>query len=196
MKDRIYRKVLNFVKHVHMQNEDSLAKQVLEEQLENKWPGLAEEAIKAADILQLDGLMNQVINKNLFKRKVKSARQKANDNYFDEEILKFKKLRTLQDEVTKGNEYFFNESIENARVIYRFRTQMYEAKLNFKNKKEYKDEQYLCDSCEREVDQNSHVLFCPSYQELRDGKNLQNDQDLAYYLQKVLAVRSKLRLSR
>ena len=73
---------------------------------------------------------------------------------------------------------------------------MFEAKINFKQKSEYKKEKYLCDSCESEIDENTHVLFCPSYSDLREEKNLHNDAHLAEYLQKVLEIRTKLRLNR
>ena len=105
-------------------------------------------------------------------------------------------MLALRDEVKKGNSYFFSESLKNARTIFRFRVELYESKLNFKNKQEYKAEKFMCDSCENEVDTNSHVLFCPSYSVLREGKNLNSDSDLANYLQKVLDIRSKLRLNK
>ena len=50
MKFRVYRKILNFIKHIHKQNEDSLAHQVLLEQLENKWPGLYQELREGKDL--------------------------------------------------------------------------------------------------------------------------------------------------
>ena len=105
-------------------------------------------------------------------------------------------MSALRDEVTKGNEYFYCETLNNARTIFRFRVEIFEAKINFKHNPEYKNEKYLCDSCESEVDLNSHVLYCPSYSALRHEKNLNNDSHLAEYLQQVLEIRSKLRLNR
>ena len=105
-------------------------------------------------------------------------------------------MRALKDEVTKGNSYFFTETITNVRMIFRFRMELIEAKQNFKQKPEYKAEGYLCDSCEREIDENTHVLFCDSYKSLREGKDLNSDNDLCDYLRKVLSIRSELRLNR
>ena len=73
---------------------------------------------------------------------------------------------------------------------------MIEAKLNYKNKPEYKKEKYLCDSCEAAQDENIHVIYCESYKDLHQGKDLNSDKDLAQYLQKVLAIRAKLRVTR
>ena len=50
---------------------------------------------------------------------------------------------------------------------------------SFKNKKDYKDEDFMCDSCETEVDEKTHVLYCKAYKELLQGKDLQSDNDLA-----------------
>ena len=73
---------------------------------------------------------------------------------------------------------------------------MFEAKYNFENKPEYKNENYLCDSCMSQIDHNTHVLHCPAYASLRQNKNLNDDKHLALYLQKVLDIRMKLRLDR
>ena len=80
--------------------------------------------------------------------------------------------------------------------MFRFRVELYESKMNFKNKPEYKAENYMCDSCETEIDHSSHVLFCHAYSELRQGKNLNNNSDICEYLQKVLKIRTNLRLQR
>ena len=68
--------------------------------------------------------------------------------------------------------------------------------MNFKNKEEYRKEGYLCEKCETEVDENTHVLFCPAFRELREGKDVNNDQELAEYLREVLSIRMQLRLNR
>ena len=56
------------------------------------------------------------------------------------------------------------------------------------SKPEYKDEKYLCESCDSAVDENTHVLYCHLYSEHRLGKQLNNDTDLADYPQKVLQI--------
>ena len=44
------------------------------------------------------------------------------------------------------------------------------------------------------VDSQAHILWCPAYQELREGKSLSSDIDLVEYYRKVLAIRDKLDL--
>ena len=105
-------------------------------------------------------------------------------------------MSAIQDEVKKGNDYFFRDSLDSVRTLFRFRVDLFPAKLNFKNKTEYKKESFLCDSCMSETDTNTHVLHCPSYRVLREDKNLHNDAHLCEYLQKVIEIRTKLRLER
>ena len=108
-------------------------------------------------------------------------------------------MSALRDEIVKGNGYFYNENLKNARILFRYRVELYEVKMNFKNKSEYKmDDRYLCDSCESESERetNTHVLFCPAYASIRQNKELNNDQHLAEYLMKVLEIRTNLRLNR
>ena len=184
------------MKHVHSHNNQNLSKQVLLEQVENDWPGLSKDAMKIMTELGITGLFDPEVTKSSFKRTVKKACQDSNDESLRSEIQTYKKMKALKDEVTKGNGYFFRESLRNVRLMFRFRTELIEAKLNFKQKPEYKAEHYLCDSCESEIDENTHVLFCRSYQNLREGKDLNSDSDLCDYLRKVLSIRSELRLNR
>ena len=67
-----------------------------------------------------------------------------------------------------------------------------ESKINYKNK----HKGYLrCNSCQTLPDDNSHVLYCEVYRDLRSGKNLQCDRDLGQYLQNVLLIQTKLKLN-
>ena len=198
MKYRVYSRILNFMKHIYMQDiENNLSKQILNEQLSQNWPGQSQVAIELCEQLGIYGLFDSEISKAQFKAIVKKACQDRNEEELNNLISIYKKMAALRDEVQKGNSYFFTESLQNARTIFRFRVELFEAKLNFRNKQEYKSQgNYLCDSCESESDDNTHVLFCPSYAPIRENKNLNCDTDLANYLQKVLEIRTNLRLNR
>ena len=50
----------------------------------------------------------------------------------------------------------------------------------------------MCDSCQSQIDTQSHVPFCPAYQQLRAGKDMFNTNDLTTYLVKVIQIREKL----
>ena len=68
MKYRLYAKVLNFTKHILCQDEvTSLAKQVLNEQIAQEWPGLASDAALICEELKLTGLIDPMVTKKQFK---------------------------------------------------------------------------------------------------------------------------------
>ena len=54
-------------------------------------------------------------------------------------------------------------------------------KMNFRNDHEYAKSLWKCDKCSN-IDTQNHLLWCPYYKELRQGKDLQNNKDLCKYL--------------
>ena len=100
------------------------------------------------------------------------------------------------DEKYEFKNYFKELKVEDARIKFRLETKMVDAKFNFKNKKNYHSELWQCDSFERAIESQSHLLWCPAYQQLRDGKDLKDDKHLISYIKKVLKIREELSLRR
>lgn len=73
---------------------------------------------------------------------------------------------------------------------------MIDTKFNYKNKKSYRDELWLCDSCKSSIETQSHLLWCHTYKNLCEGMNLKNDKDLVKYFQQVLKYREDNNLQR
>ena len=71
--------------------------------------------------------------------------------------------------------------------MFRIRTMMMPAKLNMKNSHNFASEQWKCDACKK-IDSQSHILWCPFFAPLREGKDISNDKDLVEYFQKVFKV--------
>ena len=71
---------------------------------------------------------------------------------------------------------------------------MTNVKFNYKNDKKNREELWICDSCKAAIDTQSHILWCPSYKELRAGKNINNNTDLVNYIQRVMEIREKLNI--
>ena len=151
---------------------------------------------KISEKLDIPGLLDTQIQKNTFKRMLKTAIKEENESAVKDEMSKYKKMSIMRNEKEKKNAYIKEENIPNARILFKHRCDMYDSKLNFKGIKKYKEENYKCDSCEKEDDDNLHVLYCSSYQELRREKDLENNKDLAEYLLKVMNIRTNLRLTK
>ena len=68
--------------------------------------------------------------------------------------------------------------------------------MNYMSELKYVKDSWLCDSCQTSIDSMNHVMWCPSYRELRVDRNMDDDNDVARYLHDVMVIRSKLDLQR
>ena len=73
---------------------------------------------------------------------------------------------------------------------------MYDVAFNYKHQGNNAENLWMCSSCQSAIESQDHVLFCPAYAQLRQGKNLDSDRDLSDYLMKVLIIREKLKISK
>ena len=73
---------------------------------------------------------------------------------------------------------------------------MTNVKFNYKNDQNYSRELWKCDSCMSAIETQSHILYCPAYQELREGKSIDNDEDLVRYISEVFKIRDKLNIKK
>ena len=80
---------------------------------------------------------NDQFSKNQYKTIIKRACETKNTADLKAKIQTYKKMSAIKDELEKGNSYFFSESLQNVRTLFRFRTELYESKMNFKNKPDY-----------------------------------------------------------
>ena len=105
------------------------------------------------------------------------------DNYITTYLKCYINLQSVTDndgplhiiEADHVKDYFISNNVEDVRTKFHLRTKMVDAKLNFENKKNYSHELWLCDSCETSIESQSHLLWCPAYQNLREGKDLSKD---------------------
>ena len=93
-------------------------------------------------------------------------------------------------------EYIKSMTLEDARVNYKIRSQMLEVKYNYSHDPRFTKDLCKCDSCESAIDTQSHILWCPSYSELRAGKDINNNEDLINYIKNVMKTRQKLHITK
>ena len=92
--------------------------------------------------------------------------------------------------------YLKELTLSKARMKFKIRTSMVDVKFNYKNDKRHMSDLWKCDSCLSAIESQNHVLHCPAYAELRNGKNINDDNDLTEYFRKVLQLREKLQISK
>ena len=102
----------------------------------------------------------------------------------------------MENEKFETKEYLKKMDINKARVKFKTRTEMLNFKFNYKSDPKNSACLWNCDSCQSAIETQDHILWCPSYSELREGKDLKNDKDIIDYFEKVLKIREKLKLTK
>ena len=72
----------------------------------------------------------------------------------------------------------------------RVRTRMVKCKMNQSSSKCNKASLWQCEDCGY-IDSQTHIIHCPAYKDLREGKDLNSDVDVANYFKEVLRIREK-----
>ena len=102
----------------------------------------------------------------------------------------------MEEEKFETKEYLLKMKLEDARLKFKLRTEMLNIKFNYKNEPANIASLWQCDSCQSSIETQSHILWCPSYVDLREGKNINKDKDLIEYIKKVLKIRDKVKLTK
>ena len=124
---------------------------------------------------------------------LKRAILRENEKELKEDMKKFKKLKEseLINERFGIKKYIIELRTNDGRALFKHRCKMTRyVKMNYKNEPNYSRSLWKCENCAK-IDSESHILWCTEYSELREGKNLKENKDLAKYLQKVLKLREK-----
>ena len=194
MQVRVDKSKLELLHHIKNLDESSLAKQIFNEQKSAKWPGLVAEGVQISkdwnvpDITESDVIVSKVG----WKTQLKNEAKKQNSKLLSDMIKKSSKLEELRNEEYGEKDYLRKMSMHDARINFSLRSRMFKCKMNFLNTPQYRAEMWRCDSCQTCIDSQSHVLYCPAYQQLREGKSLTSDQDIVTYFKEVLEIRLKL----
>ena len=126
-----------------------------------------------------------------------AAKQNEND-LRDIMKRKYSKLNDIKDESYGMKTYVEEMNIPDARMMMRVRGRMVKCKMNFSCDRANMASSWRCHSCMAgaarggAVETQSHILFCPAYAALREGKSLSSDKDVVDYFRKVMEIREKL----
>ena len=194
MKERIHQKKLNFLHHLKNLESESLAAEIYELQAKCNFPGLVNEC---RELIAMYGLPNiiddpeqKVVSQQTWKKLVKKAIKSKSEEAIKSKFKSYSKLRdrNYEAEAFEIKPYITEMKLREARTLFRVRSSMVPAKMNMKANAKYARELWKCDDC-MSMDAQSHILWCPAYAPLREGKTLSNDLDLVHYFQAVIKIR-------
>ena len=133
---------------------------------------------------------NKMRWKRLVKKKVEEQKRadllgKIESNY--------KKLdyKVLREENCDLKEYMRSLNLPDARLKFALRSKMTKnVQMNYKGEPKFMKNGWKCQDC-NVPDTQDHIIRCPSYKELREGKNLDSDKDLVEYFRRIIQIRDK-----
>ena len=162
----------------------SLAKITYLEAESRGWPGLGREVRQICLDIGIPDLNKYQVR----KKDIQKAIQKS---HYSDMISLFEGSSKLEDirydSFSQIQEYFNDKNLETARMKFRIRTKMLEKiPRNFKNKYRNQENGLQCNMCLDEMTQN-HCKICPGRQNLRQGLNMDNLDDLVEYFTEILS---------
>ena len=201
----ILQRQLNFVYHLANLEEGALARIIFEEQVQKSMPGLYQ--ICEEHLLNMGVNDLKLISKWHFKKVVKKYIFDRNRSQVLDEIRSYKKLSfdQLSQETYERKSYFFDLSLENARMRFRVSSKLVPTILaNFSSKYRRRGQSLTCPSCsaltpdrsEQEdsigqtepLHSQSHILTeCVAVRDLREECEPRDDFSLAEFFKKVVA---------
>ena len=193
MHSRINLRKLTFYHHLLSLDDSTVASRVASQATRADYPGLMREYNQLCEDYSLP--CARQVSKQGWKKLVKRAIFDANRTYLLQQIYtNYKKLdyNLLVNEKYETKEYLRTLRLNNARLKFRIRTKMVEKiAFNFSSDPIHVNMLWQCTHCDS-MDSQSHVLTCAGYRQLREGKDLGNDNDLVSYFRDVISLRDKI----
>ena len=195
---RILMKKLLFLHHVVSLPEGSLAREVYEVQSKLKLPGLVEECQMFLDRYRITDVasFSKMQWKKLVKVRINELNKEQIINLVKERKYSKIDLETFQTCDFSRKDYFEKLNTADARLRFKIASHMAPTiKMNFMSNDKFTLELWTCPGCavpgdaKGARDSQVHVLQCEAYKEMREGKNLDCDEDLVEYYRNVINVR-------
>ena len=118
-----------------------------------------------------------ILTRAVSKQEIEQGCREANRLELIEEMSKLSKVKHLVGEDYERKEYLGNRDIFQVRTKFSERCAMFYCKMNYRNDPVFKEECWMCDSCQSAIDDMAHVMICAAYQPLRVDKNMDSDSD-------------------
>ena len=194
---RVYLEKLRLMEAIKRQEDEVLAKEVLEQQLLMGWPGLAREVEEICREVGLPNLCYEEVDKKTMEEAVFYNHYKS----LKEEMKKYRKLDSISDgDFTEMQGYMKHYNLEFSRMAFRLRTRQFRCRANMP--KLYGDILW-CHSCSTgpedgpgggpaPVESQGHLEVRAAYSHLRVGRDVELClEDRVRYFMELIVEREK-----
>ena len=129
--------------HLQGLGEDTLARQVWEQQVAQQWPGLAKEVKKICAKLGIESVTTTRLEVKCYWKLVTKACHSKNEENLRKASESIKKCERIAFNKYGKQEYFSEKNLENARNMFKTRFGMTDLAGNFKNYMKFKLSSHL-----------------------------------------------------
>jgi hypothetical protein len=191
---RVWREKLMLALHLKSLEESTLARQIFEEQLDQKWPGLASEVEEICKELDIENVNSTRLEKKVFRKIVTAACHRKNEGRLRKSAEGKVKCRRMMSEEYGKKKYLGQKSLSSVRSQFRTRFGLQPFAGNYSHDRRFARSQWLC-KCEVSVESESHLLegSCPVYGEINlRYTDLNDEEQLINFFNEVLAKREMI----
>jgi hypothetical protein len=193
---RVSLKKIMFIHYLVNLNKEALASEIFEIQKEHNLPGLVKEGKELLQYFCLPNIIDEIcpFTKQQWKQEAKKAVHSKYEENLKMKISGYSKLKDgpMMSENFEERSYLSDMTMHNARTHFRIRSMMINVKMNMRSDKSNAQKLWKCSECGH-VDTQSHIVWCPFFATLREGKSLDSDIDLVKYFQEVMKIREDRR---
>ena len=189
---RVWKQKILLVHHIRSLDDTSLAKMMYIEQVRNKWPGLAKEAEDLCIKLKIEDVNTTSKTKIAYAKEVNKACQHMEDLMMKTETCEMEKMRKIRAEDWGLKDYVKNGSLWSVQKTWEARAYMLHVAGNYSHSRRYEATGWRCQACVSQVrEDQDHLGLCQGYSDLRQGLDLERDDDMVEFFRLVMARRER-----
>ena len=189
---QVWKQKILLIHHIKRLEDTALAKMMYKEQVRNNWPGLAKEAEDLCVKLNIENVNTTSKSKTVYIKELKVACKSMEDYMMKNETKEMEKMRVIRQEDWGVKDYVKNGSLWSVRKTWEARAYMLHVAGNYMHSRKYEATGWRCQACVSQVrEDQDHLGLCQGYSDLRQGLDLDRDDDMVEFFRLVMDRRER-----
>ena len=189
---QVWKQKILLIHHIRRLEDTALANMMYKEQVRNNWPGLAKEAENLCEKLNIEDVNTTSKSKTVYTKELKNACKRLEDHMMKSETIGMEKMRMIREENWGVKDYVKNGSLWSVQKTWEARAYMLHVAGNYSHSRKYEATGWRCQACVSQVrEDQDHLGQCQGYSDLRQGLDLDRDDDMVEFFRLVMARREQ-----
>ena len=153
---------------------------------------MAKEAEDLCAKLNIENVNTTSKSKTVYTKELKVACKSMEDYMMKNETKEMEKMRIIREEDWGVKDYVKNGSLWSVRKTWEARAYMLHVAGNYTHSRKYEATGWRCQACVSQVrEDQDHLGLCQGYSDLRQGLDLDMDDDMVEFFRLVMARREQ-----